>query len=302
MTASSLCHPFQSPPVIRNASIAANVLRICGTGPPGVALRDSHAQLHRESRELTLKPRKADGANEIVVDTYMHVVTTVGEAPGYTPERIANLVSKQAGVLNTAYASSNISFNLKPYSYTINDAWATDSADSAMKSALRKGSYSALNIYFQSNLSAGVATPGAQASQLLGYCTLPQTVTYTPSSCTPDAQLPNGNCAPVAYSSDSYAQDGCNVLAGSMPDGGLAGYQEGKTAVHEVGHWFGLLHTFQDNTCAAGDPGDYVDDTPQESVSTDGCPPLNGVVKDSCPGNGGQDPVHNYMDYSNDAW
>ena len=87
-----------------------------------------------------------------------------------------------------------------------------------------------------------------------------------------------------------------------MPNGGLDGYQEGKTAVHEVGHWFGLLHTFQDNTCASGDPGDYVDDTPQESISTDGCPPLDGIVKDSCPGNGGQDPVHNYMDYSNDAW
>ena len=63
-----------------------------------------------------------------------------------------------------------------------------------------------------------------------------------------------------------------------MPIGGLEGYQEGKTAVHEVGHWFGLLHTFQDESCEATDPGDFVDDTPQESVSTDGCPPLEGMT------------------------
>lgn len=54
----------------------------------------------------------------------------------------------------------------------------------------------------------------------------------------------------------------------------------------------------QDNTCATGDPGDYCDDTPQESQSTTGCP----TGKDSCPGSPGLDPVSNYMDYSTDAW
>lgn len=75
-------------------------------------------------------------------------------------------------------------------------------------------------------------------------------------------------------------------------------YDQGKTAVHEVGHWFGLLHTFQDTTCASSDGGDYIDDTPQEATSTSGCP----VGKDSCPASPGVDPVNNYMDYSSDAW
>ncbi len=74
----------------------------------------------------------------------------------------------------------------------------------------------------------------------------------------------------------------------------------GKTAVHEVGHWFGLLHTFQDNTCTAGDSGDFIDDTRQESVATTGCP----AGKNSCPGltAPGADPISNFMDYSTDEW
>ena len=92
--------------------------------------------------------------------------------------------------------------------------------------------------------------------------------------------------------------DGCNVHAGSMPNGILAYYNQGKTAVHEVGHWFGLLHTFQGSSCDPTDPGDYIEDTPQQSVSTDGCP----AGKDSCPELQGLDPIHNFMDYSTDAW
>lgn len=70
--------------------------------------------------------------------------------------------------------------------------------------------------------------------------------------------------------------------------------------MHEVGHWMGLLHTFQDETCARGDPGDWVDDTRQESVSTSGCPVGKVTCRDAV-GRGG-DPIHNFMDYSSDVW
>ena len=131
--------------------------------------------------------------------------------------------------LNMAYAPANISFhyNKTGSSYTIRDDWATDANSTEMKQSLRRGTYQSLNIYFQSNLSS---SPG---STLFGYCSLPTVITY--------------GDPPTEYPTIDYATDGCNVLTGSMPTvpHPIYGYNEGKTAVHEVGHWFGLLHTFQ---------------------------------------------------------
>ncbi|MCJ1259743.1 hypothetical protein MMC24_007582 [Lignoscripta atroalba] len=258
----------QDPPAIPS--------RKCGTGPPSDALVAAHADLHRENH---LQRRKAQRGQAIVVDTYFHVVSTTDQAKAITPAMVAN----QYGTLQTFYANANISFNLLGTTYSVNDDWATDADDVGMKQALRQGGYATLNIYFQTNLST---TADGTTSQLLGYCALPTNVTF--KACE--------ECTPQAFPPEAYALDGCNVLAGSMPNGTVYGYSQGKTAVHEVGHWFGLLHTFQDNTCDSEDGGDFIDDTPQQSVSTSGCP----VGKDSCPGREGLDLIHNLMDYSVD--
>ncbi|MCJ1350718.1 MAG: hypothetical protein MMC33_000699 [Icmadophila ericetorum] len=261
--------------------------RACGTGPPSPALINAHKEMY-ENRQHYLRPRALDTPQ--IIETYFHIVSTTDQASLVTPQMIAN----QFGVLEVEFAALPLTFELKNVTASVNDDWATGAADDAMKMALRMGNYSALNIYFQTNLSTD---PSDSAdTQLLGYCTLPSNVTYEPC---PDCPPPQPGLLefPLSY---LYA-DGCNVLAGSMPGGPVVGYNLGKTAVHEVGHWMGLLHTFQDNTCAVGDPGDWVGDTPQESVSTDGCP----VGKVSCPDvdvGGVQDPVHNFMDYSTDRW
>lgn len=86
-----------------------------------------------------------------------------------------------------------------------------------------------------------------------------------------------------------------------------APFNQGRTATHEVGHYLGLLHTFDPNdndglsgTCENGwDRGDLIQDTPEEAEPTFGCPAQYqscGLDVPSTMGN-----VHNYMDYTNDA-
>ncbi|KAL2825400.1 metalloprotease MEP1 [Aspergillus cavernicola] len=156
-----------------------------------------------------------------------------------------------------------------------------------MKDTLRKGTYRTLNVYFQSDLQVPTSpgTSGHQlgpseqlASSVLGFCTLP------------DPSI-NGSSP-----RSDYVKDGCNVLAKTMPGGSLFHYNRGGTAIHEIGHWNGLLHTFEGESCSPDNEGDYIDDTPQASLPTDGCP----ARKDSCPDSPGVDPVHNFMDYSSD--
>jgi Pregnancy-associated plasma protein-A len=85
---------------------------------------------------------------------------------------------------------------------------------------------------------------------------------------------------------------GVVVHYGSLPGGIFAAYSLGRTATHEIGHYLGLFHTFQGG-CVA--PGDEIDDTPFESSPAFGCQEgRNTCTQD------GDDPIHNYMDYSDD--
>jgi len=167
--------------------------------------------------------------------------------------------------LNHYYFPHGIYFNLVNSDYTVNDAWATGSLDYEMKSQLRKGTYADLNLYFLSDLGGGV----------LGYCQFPG----------------NFDTADKAFSTD-----GCSIQAETLPNGQMTYFNRGGSAVHEVGHWFGLMHVFQGESCT-GD-GDSVDDTPQQKSATSGCPD----TKDTCPDSVGVDSIHNFMDYSFDGW
>lgn len=94
----------------------------------------------------------------------------------------------------------------------------------------------------------------------------------------------------------------------TLPGGALGNFNEGDTGVHEVGHWLGLFHTFQDGCSATNDE---VDDTPSHSAPMFGrptheqanaklcqplAPPLNDEKKQTI-----DQTRMNYMNYVDDA-
>ncbi|KAH6879357.1 metalloprotease [Coprinopsis sp. MPI-PUGE-AT-0042] len=199
------------------------------------------------------------------VDVYYHVIQSgTSRAQGNVPQ---SQVTQQIAVMNSDFSSTGLSFRLVNTTRTTNSGWFTSAApgtsqQTAMKNALRQGGAATLNIY-----SVGFSS-GAGAG-LLGYATFPSSYTSAPKD------------------------DGVVILHSSVPGGTAAPFNLGQTATHEVGHWVGLYHTFQGGCSSTGDS---VSDTPPESSPASGCP----TGRDTCSG-GGVDPIHNYMDYSDDA-
>lgn len=172
-------------------------------------------------------------------------------------------VQNQIDALNVAYAPTGISFTLASTSFTNNLDWFLHTPGSIdernMKLALGADSREFLNIY----------TTGLTFTGLLGYATFPWNLRRAPEL------------------------DGVVVSFDSVP-GGSFPYDEGDTAVHEVGHWAGLFHTFQGGCSKRNDA---VSDTPAEAQPFFGC---SFVQPDTCPAPG-LDPIFNFMDYSDDA-
>jgi len=101
-----------------------------------------------------------------------------------------------------------------------------------------------------------------------------------------------GSNFPFDCDLEKNADDSVWIDYRTLPDEGEPPYNEGGTLVHEVGHWLGLYNTFEGG-CRSRD---YVTDTPGQARSTFGCP----VAFDSCDGSG-RDPIHNFMDTSDDC-
>lgn len=199
------------------------------------------------------------------VNVYVHVITDGAGKGGPTQA----MMDAQIAVLNAAFGVDattgkgvDARFEVISIDFSANDAWyvaqPSTTAERDMKNALRKGSADDLNVYYN-NMGGG----------LLGWATFPSSYANSPKL------------------------DGVVILTQSLPGGAAGPYNLGDTATHEIGHWFGLYHTFQGGCSKSGDS---VGDTPAERSAAYGCP----VGRDTCSG-AGTDPISNFMDYTDDS-
>lgn len=166
----------------------------------------------------------------------------------------------QIAVMNTGFGSTNFRFSLSSIDRTNNSTWSQHQMGSAAETQMKN----ALAISPATTLNFYTGNLGGG---LLGYATFPN-----------------------SYPENSNMH-GVVCLYSSLPGGSAAPYNLGDTGTHEVGHFVGLFHTFQGGC----NGGDSVADTPAEASPAFGCP--TGRNTCAAPGN---DPIENFMDYTDD--
>ena len=245
----------------------------CFTPAEGPAARGGFGADHRElsaaeqkaidartAEILKAKKARVGTLASASVPVYIHVMLSKSGAGDVTStqisQQIAELNQDFAGQESSQAANTGFTFTLAGVNRYYNDQWHKDRQSTSYRSQTRQGGKNALNIWLVDFSYLGIAT------------------------------------FPWDYASNPSI-DGIRVQYSSLPGGSATNYNDGKTATHEAGHWFGLYHTFQGGCTSTNDS---VADTPAQSSSSSGCP----EGRDSC-SLPGLDPIHNYMDYSYDS-
>lgn len=200
------------------------------------------------------------------IPVVFHIIHKTDGTGNISDQRVRNQVS----VLNQDYGAitgslgekgynTKIQFKLAGITRTANNNWFNDQDERGFKQALGWDQNRYLNVYLNS------------AGGYLGYAYLPQE----------DA-------------GDVY--DGVVVLYETVGgrNNGFDVYDQGRTLVHEVGHYLGLLHTFEGYACFEGyTSGDLIADTHSENAEHYDCRQTS-----TC---GTPDDIHNYMNYTSDS-
>jgi hypothetical protein len=213
--------------------------------------------------------KEADVSNfETRIPVVFHVIHD-GEKYRVSEQRI----KQQVDVLNADFFAADISFYPKRIAYHDNKSWCrlvpstfavrlgVPDVEAQMKAQLGETPAEALNVY--------IVSP--RIDDLLGWARFPWDLAITPQ------------------------QDGVVLAHHTLPGNPADRSQLGRTATHEVGHWLGLLHTFQ-NGCS--EPGDGIHDTPFRAGPSYQCPPRPSLC---APTGDNHERIANFMDYLGDA-
>jgi len=199
-------------------------------------------------------------------------------------------VLEQVKIVQDAYAKPDNDTGIRflhdksKIRWHVNESWTGEvTGDKTlwyeMSEALHEGDYRTLNLYFfnQTHQRNG------------GTCTNPWTQARREADLT-----------------RRLKRDGCIIATYSINGSKHPYMNRGKTAIHEIGHWFGLHHPFEagessSSTCSDRNVDDEVLDTPKTGMGVEGACDRK---SNTCAEPKGQtpiyDPVENYMMYSSD--
>lgn len=264
----SLMAQFKVNPIDLPVDRPVNEQRACGThvfSEAETIAIEEQAEMLMSRQSSAERFRIQSNATTVTIDVWFHIIKNTSGAGNVTSQMIAD----QIQVLNDAYsgvtggANTRFRFQLAGTTTTVNNSWYTAGLGSAAETQMKN----ALRVGNAATLNIYTTNGGGY----LGWATFPSSYASAPK------------------------QDGVVCLYSSLPNGGAVPYDEGDTATHEVGHWLGLYHTFQGG-CTKNN--DYVADTPAERSAAYGCP----AGRNTCTGNKwpGNDPIENFMDYTDD--
>jgi pregnancy-associated plasma protein-A len=219
--------------------------------------------------DAALAPLADDAAlsGTVTIPVVFHVIREL-EGGGRIVGNISKKrIKRQIAVLNDAYSGTRYRFELRRITRTTNNSWYSmahfSQQEVEAKLTLHRGGPGTLNLY------------SAMMPSDLGWATWPWDYDALPKI------------------------DGVVIRWTTTPSGRAGRFTLGDTATHEVGHWIGgLLHTFEPRGKANGCVGgDLVADTNAERSAAFHCP----TNRDTCPDQAGDDPIHNFMDYTDDS-
>eukprot|EP00547_Thalassionema_nitzschioides_P014090 CAMPEP_0194244646 /NCGR_PEP_ID=MMETSP0158-20130606/11666_1 /TAXON_ID=33649 /ORGANISM="Thalassionema nitzschioides, Strain L26-B" /LENGTH=846 /DNA_ID=CAMNT_0038980195 /DNA_START=88 /DNA_END=2625 /DNA_ORIENTATION=+ len=253
----------------------------CNMDDHGLSEEDEHldvlrmaklqTSVQKQQQQQTPNARSGSNSNNnkfslppidsIDIDVYAHVLTRQSNSDvtyRILQEEINNLV-------NVDFQDTPFEFHFKGVDYTSHSRWNDidgsddDDTDDAT-AALRIGGGDVLNLF----LAEGLCD-----ANLGGFAQYPYEQGWFP---------------PNQYSHKDRVYLCPSVLLG-----------DSRTVTHEIGHWLGLRHTFNGNSCSSNNEGDFVDDTPQHLNSRTDCDDSD---VDTCTNQPGDDPIFNFMSYS----
>lgn len=248
-------------------ALAPQVPTGCGVGPASEEQLE-YARQNMKELKMMEGAETMKEQEKILIPMYIHIVAKKSSEEGVTEER---RIKGQVDALNAEFGKGNINFELMGWE-THRDDNEFDNGDFQSLSKYQKGGadYGVLNLF----------VTGVKKYNGVAYL-------------------------PVKNPAESHVKIDAAIITHKTFWGGKD-RPRGTTAMHEIGHWLSLLHTF-DGGCDAS-KGDAISDTPSHEAPTlanggyaGGC--RNGPPKDlpnTCPGLPGNDPIDNFMNYTDE--